>query len=107
MKLLLDENLPKKLKSDFPKHEVFTVRDMNWNGKKNEELMLPMLENTFGAFITFDKNLQFQQNFKKYLIPVLVLNAQDNTYQTLMRLTGKINLMLQSKLEPGPIEIVE
>ena len=107
MKLLLDENLPKKLKSDFPKHEVFTVRDMNWNGKKNGELMLPMLENTFGAFITFDKNLQFQQNFKKYLIPVLVLNAQDNTYQTLMRLTGKINLMLQSKLEPGPIEIVE
>ena len=107
MKLLLDENLPKKLKSDFPKHEVFTVRDMNWNGKKNGELMLPMLENTFGAFITFDKNLQFQQNFKKYLIPVLVLNAQDNTYQTLMRLTGKINLMLQSKLEPGPIKIVE
>ncbi len=107
MKLLLDENLPKKLKSDFPKHEVFTVRDMNWNGKKNGELMLLMLENTFDAFITFDKNLQFQQNFKKYLIPVLVLNAQDNTYQTLMHLTGKINLMLQSKLEPGPIEIVE
>lgn len=66
-----------------------------------------MLENTFDAFITFDKNLQFQQNFKKYLIPVLVLNAQDNTYQTLMRLSNKINLMLQSKLEPGPIEIVE
>ena len=107
MKLLLDENQPKKLKSDFPEHEVFTVRDMNWNGKKNGELMLLMLEKTFDAFITFDKNLQFQQNFKKYLIPVLVLNAQDNTYQTLMRLTGKINLMLQSKLEPGPIEIVE
>jgi hypothetical protein len=107
MKLLLDENLPKKLKSDFPEHEVFTVRDMNWNGKKNGELMLLMLENTFDAFITFDKNLQFQQNFKKYLIPVLVLNAQDNTYQTLMRITSKINLTLQSKLEPGPIEIVE
>lgn len=60
MKLLLDENLPKKLKSDFPKHEVFTVRDMNWNGKKNGELMLLMLENTFDAFVTFDKNLQFQ-----------------------------------------------
>ena len=87
---------PKKLKSDFPEHEVFTVRDMNWNGKKNRELMLLMLENTFDAFITFDKNLQFQQNFKKYLIPVLVLNAQDNTYQTLMRLSNKINLMLQS-----------
>lgn len=28
MKLLLDEKLPKRLKQDFPKHEVFTVREM-------------------------------------------------------------------------------
>lgn len=27
MKLLLDENLPKKLKLDFPEHEVYTVTD--------------------------------------------------------------------------------
>lgn len=29
MKLLLDENLPKRLKLDFPFHEVYTVRDMS------------------------------------------------------------------------------
>jgi len=34
MKLLLDENLPKKLKQDFPLHEVFTVREMSWRGIK-------------------------------------------------------------------------
>ncbi len=34
MRLLLDENLPKRLKTDFPDHEVFTVRDMQWNGIK-------------------------------------------------------------------------
>jgi hypothetical protein len=38
MKLLLDENLPKRLKQDFPEHEVFTVREMQWNGMKNGEL---------------------------------------------------------------------
>ena len=27
MRLLLDENLPKRLKEDFPGQEVFTVRD--------------------------------------------------------------------------------
>jgi predicted nuclease of predicted toxin-antitoxin system len=27
MKLLLDENLPKRLKVDFPKDEIFTVSD--------------------------------------------------------------------------------
>jgi hypothetical protein len=39
MKLLLDENLPKRLKTDFPTHEIFTVREQDWNGIKNGELM--------------------------------------------------------------------
>jgi predicted nuclease of predicted toxin-antitoxin system len=39
MKLLLDENLPKHLKTDFPEHNVYTVRDMGWSGKKNGELL--------------------------------------------------------------------
>ncbi len=40
MKILLDENLPKKLKVDFgTEHEVKTVRDMGWLGKKNGELL--------------------------------------------------------------------
>lgn len=30
MKLLLDENLPKKLKWDFNGHEISTVSDMKW-----------------------------------------------------------------------------
>ena len=35
MKILLDENLPKKLKIDFePEIETKTVQEMNWQGKK-------------------------------------------------------------------------
>ncbi|MCU0426292.1 MAG: hypothetical protein MUF71_11770 [Candidatus Kapabacteria bacterium] len=44
MKILLDENLPKKLKRNFTQHEVFTVRDKGWNGKKNAELLRLMQE---------------------------------------------------------------
>jgi len=101
MKLLLDENLPKRLKSDFPNHQIFTVRDMGWNGKKNGELMKLLIENNFDALITFDKNLQFQQNFEKYQLPVLVLNASDNTYLTLQQLTSKINIVLTSRFSIG------
>jgi predicted nuclease of predicted toxin-antitoxin system len=101
MKLLLDENLPKRLKSDLPNHQVFTVRDMGWNGKKNGELMKLLIENNFDALITFDKNLQFQQNFEKYQLPVLVLNASDNTYLTLQQLASKINILLEAKLNIG------
>lgn len=39
MKLLLDENLPKKLKMDFLDFEIYTVSDMKWNSKKNGELL--------------------------------------------------------------------
>ncbi len=35
MKVLVDESLPIELKFEFPDHEVFTVNDMNWLGKKN------------------------------------------------------------------------
>jgi len=39
MKLLLDENLPKGLKKDFPEYEIFTVRDKGWQAKDNGELL--------------------------------------------------------------------
>jgi len=32
MKLLLDENLPKRLKNDLSDHEIFTVREKNGTG---------------------------------------------------------------------------
>ena len=58
MRVLLDENLPKRLKLDLPEYDVFTVRDMGWSGVKNGELLKLMLKNNFEILITFDKNLQ-------------------------------------------------
>jgi hypothetical protein len=44
MKLLLDENLPKKLKLDFPHQDVFTVREMSGQGIKNGALLKLMVQ---------------------------------------------------------------
>ena len=107
MKLLLDENLPKRLKQDFLDHETYTVRDKAWNGKKNGELLTLMISESFDAFLTFDRNLQYQQNFQKYSLPVLVLNATDNSYFTLSKIVPKIKDALKSVLTNGPIEIKE
>jgi predicted nuclease of predicted toxin-antitoxin system len=85
MKLLLDENLPKRLRHTFSDaHEVWHVREKGWQGKKNGELLQILLEDGFEALITIDKNLAFQQNFLKYPIPVFVLDATDNIFQTLL-----------------------
>lgn len=105
MKLLLDENLPKRLKQDFLDHEIYTVRDKGWNGKKNGELLTLMLAENFDAFFTFDRNLRYQQNFQKYSLPVLVLNTTDNSYLTLSRMVPQIKEFLKSELKAGPSEI--
>jgi hypothetical protein len=96
MKLLLDENLPKKLRLDFPSHQVFTVREMNWNGIKNGELLQLMLENNFEALLSFDQNIPHQQNFEKYPVTVFVLIAKINTYNVLCRLCPQINEHLKN-----------
>ena len=62
MKILLDENLPKQLKSDFgPDYEVKTVRDMGWLGKKNGELLGLIVFNGFDFFVTIDKTCVFSK----------------------------------------------
>ena len=105
MKLLLDENLPKRLKIDLGTHQIYTVADKGWFGVSNGRLLELLIQDDFDALITFDKNLQYQQNFKKYSIAVIVLNAPDNSYKTLKNLITKIEDLLKSKLNAGPHEI--
>ncbi len=79
MRLLLDENLPKRLKQDLKEHETFTAADKGWTGISNGKLLQLLIENQFDALLAFDKNLQYQQNFAKSSMAVLVLNAPDNS----------------------------
>ena len=107
MRLLLVENLPKQLKLDFPQHEIYTVRDKEWNGIKNGELLKLLIQNNFDALLTFDKNLLHQQNFVKYTIAVFVLAAKINCYEELTKLKPKIEEYLNNPPLPiGEIVII-
>jgi predicted nuclease of predicted toxin-antitoxin system len=95
MKLLLDENLPRKLKYRF--NETFivvTINEMKWNAKKNGELMQLLQDNGFQALITSDKNLQYQQNLDRYKIKVVVLDVKDNRYETVLPFVERIEKAL-------------
>ena len=106
MKLLLDENLPKRLKEDFADHEVYSVTDKGWNGLKNGDLLELMISEQFDALLTFDKNLQHQQNFKRFNLTVFVLSASSNTYNQLTRLSTIILQKLErGNLPTGPVVI--
>ena len=91
MKILLDENLPRHLKTNFGNNfEVLAVRDMNWLGKKNGELLGLAVLNGFDFFITIDRNLRHQQNLNKFNISIFLLIAPNNKLETLQKLVEKI-----------------
>jgi hypothetical protein len=105
MRLLLDENLPKRLKQDLREYEVYTTADKGWTGISNGKLLELLIENGFDALLTFDKNLQYQQNFSKYSIAVLVIYASDNSYLTIKEMVTPIKALLSAELKPGPVEV--
>jgi len=106
MKLLLDENLPIKLKLYFSdNYQVFTSKEMQWVGKKNGELLQLMAENGIDALVTIDKNLKFQQNLDKYNIQIIILLAFNNKLQTLIPFIEPLEKDLSLRKEQKIIEI--
>jgi len=105
MKILLDENLPKKLKRDFPEDDIYTVSDKNWNGRKNGELLALMSTEKFDVFITFDQNIAYQQNLARNPIAVIILIAKSNSYEVLSELLPKIKFEMSKPLTSGIIKI--
>jgi predicted nuclease of predicted toxin-antitoxin system len=107
MKLLLDENLPKRLKRELNMFDVATVQEMGRQSKSNGELLRLMLANGFSVLLTFDKNLQHQQNFAKYPITVLVLSAFKAGFRYVQQLIPAIIAKLSGPLTVGPTIIKE
>lgn len=75
MKVLLDENLPHRLRNAFSAHEVFTVRYQGWSGLKNGELLSTAESGGFHVFLTGDQTISYEQNLAGRRIAVLVLSA--------------------------------
>lgn len=103
MKLLLDENLPIKSKFRFLEKgwEVFTIYDLQWQSKKNGELLNLMIEHQFTHFLTFDSQIRFQQNFEKYPLCVIMIIAPYNNYTIILELFEDIIRAIQ-KSDIGP-----
>ena len=94
-KVLLDENLPLKLKYRLQDVcEIYTVNDKGWNALENGDLINAMQDDGFDYLITSDRNLQYQQNLAKYSMSFIVLNVPNNNYETILPLVPKIKAVL-------------
>lgn len=106
MKILIDENLPLKLKASFgAEHEVYSVREMQWMGKKNGELLGLMTFEGFEVLVTMDKNLPRQQNLSKFAVVIFVLLGINNKLETLQELVPLVLSQIKSEVTSGVILI--
>jgi hypothetical protein len=93
MRILLDECLPRRLKDELPEHDVRTVPDAGWKGRKNGELL------TLAAG-------QYQQNLGPVALGVIALKARSNRIEDLRPLMPRVRQLLGT-IGPGRWERVE
>ncbi len=96
MKILIDEQLPTKLKYLFsnPAYEVFTVRDMKWLGTKNGHLLELMTIDNFNVLLTNDKNLYYQRKTTALKVCILNINCKTNRYDDVLGIIDAIKSKL-------------
>ena len=104
MRVLLDECLPKRLKSEVEADEVKTVPEVGWASKKNGEL-LRLAQLDFDVLLTNDQNLEDQQNLKKFDLAFVVLVALTNDIEDLKPLMPAANAAMRT-IQPGEIQYI-
>ncbi len=102
MRVLLDENVDRRLKQDFAaEHEVVTVAEAGWAGKRNGEL-LRLAQNGFDVMVSTDKGIPHQRNVSRFDLAVVLFRARGNTREDLAPLMEEVNAALAS-VEAGTV----
>ncbi|MFN3651992.1 MAG: DUF5615 family PIN-like protein [Armatimonadota bacterium] len=105
MRVLLDENLPRRLKHYLPANvQAMTVAERGWPGKKNGEL-LRAAHAEFDAFLTTDQGIPHQQNLSWLSMGIVVLQARSNRLEDLAALMPAVSSALDT-LQPGQVVVI-
>ena len=95
MRILLDESVPRSLKPEFADHDVTTVPEAGWCGKKNGELLAAMADENYEVLLTVDQNLEHQQNLNKLQVAIIVMVARSNRKADLLPLMPAVRQALE------------
>jgi len=97
MKLLLDEQVPRRLAAEFPSHySVKTAQHMGWASERNGALLKLAAEHDFDELITADKNMEYQQNTESLPLTVVVMAPVFNRLAYLVPLVPSVVSILES-----------
>src|SRR5580658_7564120 len=103
-RVLLDENLPQRLRLLLTGHTVITVAYQGWAGISNGALIAAAEQAGFDAMITADQGLNYQQNLKDRALAVVVLSTNRNNLviEHALRILDAIDAA-----QPGSITFVD
>jgi len=104
MRVLLDENLPLRLRLALVGHDVFTASYMGWAGIQNGNLLRLVEEGGFEVFVTADRKMKGQQNFTGRPFAVVYLTAQE---WDIISPWVSVILAAVDVAVPGSFEVVE
>ncbi len=93
-RVLLDENLPRKLRRELPAFTVRTVQEEGWTSFRNGEL-LSRAQSSFEVLLTADRRLQFQQNISRFDIGVVVIVTMNLRFRTILTAIEEIRSALE------------
>jgi len=93
--VLLDECVPRKLKSELPGHDVRTVTEMGWAGIKNGPLLRRAAQE-FDVFLTVDQGVEYQQNLFGLDLAIVVMVAATNDIDDVRSLMPRVRETLGS-----------
>jgi predicted nuclease of predicted toxin-antitoxin system len=102
MRVLLDECVPRKLKSHLPNHECASVPEAGFAGKKNGELLKLAVEAGFEVFVTVDQGIEYEQNLMSRELAIIIIRAKSNRLADLVVQVPIILSVLKS-IRPGEL----
>jgi predicted nuclease of predicted toxin-antitoxin system len=102
MRVLLDENIDRRLKQAFDSDfEIVTVTEHGWSGVKNSEL-LRAAEAEFDALVTMDKGIEHQQNLSRINLGIVLISVRSNRRQDVEPAMPEMNRVLRV-IRPGEV----
>jgi len=104
-RVLLDENLPRKLRRELAAFTVRTVQEEGWTSFRNGEL-LSRAQNSFEVLLTADRRLEFQQNISRFDIGVVVIVTMNLRFRTILTAIEKIRSALEESRAGEVISVI-
>jgi hypothetical protein len=105
VRVLLDEQLPRRLARRRTGHFARTVTQCGWASLRNGELLLRAEGAGFEAFVTADRGPVYQQNLGGSSLRIIVLLARTNKVEDLLPLIPDVLVALQDA-RPGEVRRV-